>query len=157
MKALLNPQSLSSLQINRSLHFDGLSSSCLRFPLTDFGGRTRRRKLSGGLKIKAVLDSAMMEQLGLKESDIMNPALSSTYRRSAIPKPNPTVLDAQARVCTGPTQTRPLSEEQAFKVFDTILRSGTHFILQFDLIRLVNSCLSSEQKGPMVIDLIYPF
>lgn len=65
-----------------------------------------------------------MEQFGLKESDIKNPALSSTYRRSEIPKANPTVLDAQARVCTGPTQTRPLSEEQAFKVFDTILRSA---------------------------------
>lgn len=70
----------------------------------------------------------MMEQLGLKESDIINPALSSTYRRSSIPKPNPTVLDAQARVCTGPTQTKPLSEEQAFKVFDTILRSGKAFL-----------------------------
>lgn len=66
----------------------------------------------------------MMEQFGLKDSDIKNPALSSTYRRSEIPKANPTVLDAQARVCTGPTQTRPLTEEQAFKVFDTILRSA---------------------------------
>ncbi|XP_019093877.1 PREDICTED: uncharacterized protein LOC104750896 isoform X3 [Camelina sativa] len=131
MKAFLNPESsfslssISSSQINnRSLNFNGLSSSCLRFPFTDYGGRTRWRKVNGGLSIKAVLDSAMMEQLGLKESDIKNPALSSTYRRSAIPKPNPTVLDAQARVCTGPTQTRPLSEEQAFKVFDTILRSA---------------------------------
>ncbi|CAL9240182.1 unnamed protein product [Arabidopsis halleri] len=131
MKALLNPESsfcLSSIspsQIKRSLNFNGLSSSsCLRFALTDFGGRTRQRKLTGGLSIKAVLDSAMMEQLGLKESDVKNPALSSTYRGSEIPKPNLTVLDAQARVCTGPTQTRPLSEEQAFKVFDTILRSA---------------------------------
>ncbi|XP_010415741.1 PREDICTED: uncharacterized protein LOC104701698 isoform X1 [Camelina sativa] len=131
MKAFLNPESsfslssISSSQINnRSLNFNGLSSSCLRFPLTDYGGRTRWRKVTGGLSIKAVLDSAMMEQLGLKQSDIKNPALSSTYRGSAIPKPNPTVLDAQARVCTGPTQTRPLSEEQAFKVFDTILRSA---------------------------------
>ncbi|CAE5963699.1 unnamed protein product [Arabidopsis arenosa] len=131
MKALLNPESsfclssISSSQIKRSLYFNGLSSSsCLRFPLTDCGGRTRRRKLTGGLSIKAVLDSAMMEQLGLKESDVKNPALSSTYRGSEIPKPNLTVLDAQARVCTGPTQTRPLSEEQAFKVFDTILRSA---------------------------------
>ncbi|KAG7589662.1 Glycosyl transferase family 3 N-terminal domain superfamily [Arabidopsis suecica] len=131
MKALLNPESsfclflISSSQIKRSLHFNGLSSSsCLRLPLTHYGGRTRRRKLTGGLSIKAVLDSAMMEQLGLKESDVMNPALSSTYRGSEIPKPNLTVLDAQARVCTGPTQTRPLSEEQAFKVFDTILRSA---------------------------------
>ncbi|KAJ8766878.1 hypothetical protein K2173_009222 [Erythroxylum novogranatense] len=38
-------------------------------------------------------------------------------------KPNQTVLEAQARVCTGPTQTKPLSEDQAFKVLDTILRS----------------------------------
>ncbi|CAL5368648.1 unnamed protein product [Camellia sinensis] len=33
------------------------------------------------------------------------------------------MLEAQAKVCTGPTQTRPLTEEQAFKVLDTILRS----------------------------------
>ncbi|CAF1907605.1 hypothetical protein Bca4012_049934 [Brassica carinata] len=130
MKALLSPEpsfSISSLQIKRPTYSDALPSSCLRFPLTDFNGHPRRRKLlphGGGLKMKAVLDSAMMEQFGLKESDIKNPALSSTYRRSEIPKANPTVLDAQARVCTGPTQTRPLSEEQAFKVFDTILRSA---------------------------------
>ncbi|CAN6844399.1 unnamed protein product [Brassica oleracea] len=130
MKALLSPEpsfSISSLQIKRPTYSDALPSSCLRFPLTDFNGHPRRRKLlphGGGLKMKAVLDSAMMEQFGLKESDIKNPALSSAYRRSEIPKANPTVLDAQARVCTGPTQTRPLSEEQAFKVFDTILRSA---------------------------------
>ncbi|KAF2560914.1 hypothetical protein F2Q70_00015846 [Brassica cretica] len=130
MKALLSPEpsfSISSLQIKRPTYSDALPSSCLRFPLTDFNGHPRRRKLlphGGGLKMKAVLDSAMMEQFGLKESDIKNPALSSAYRRSEIPKANRTVLDAQARVCTGPTQTRPLSEEQAFKVFDTILRSA---------------------------------
>ncbi|KAI3511093.1 hypothetical protein L1887_18237 [Cichorium endivia] len=39
-------------------------------------------------------------------------------------KPNQTVLGAQTRVCTGPTQTKPLTEEQAFKVLDTILRSA---------------------------------
>ncbi|KAK8310494.1 hypothetical protein V6Z12_D02G189700 [Gossypium hirsutum] len=61
--------------------------------------------------------------LGLKESDTRNPSLSSTYRNSKLLKPNQTVLEAQARVCTGPTQTRPLSEEQTFKVLDTILRS----------------------------------
>jgi hypothetical protein len=44
--------------------------------------------------------------------------------------PNKTLLDAQARVCTGPTQTRPLDEDQAFKVLTTILQSGTpHFFL----------------------------
>jgi hypothetical protein len=96
----------------------------------------------------------MMEQLGLKESDVKNPALSSTYRGSEIPKPNLTVLDAQARVCTGPTQTRPLSEEQAFKVFDTILRSGKLFrspnldLIDFD--RFQFALFSSRPKHSKV-------
>ncbi|XP_024387139.1 uncharacterized protein [Physcomitrium patens] len=38
--------------------------------------------------------------------------------------PNKTLLDAQARVCTGPTQTRPLDEAQAYKVLNTVLQSG---------------------------------
>jgi len=48
-------------------------------------------------------------------------------------RPNQTVLDAQTRVCTGPTQSKSLDEEQAFKVFDTILRSGIQ-------LRVVNWC-----------------
>ena len=72
-----------------------------------------------------------MDQLGLSESDIRNPSVSTSYRSSKLPKPNQTMLDAQARVCTGPTQTRPLSDEQAFKVFDTILRSGWKFLFLF--------------------------
>lgn len=67
---------------------------------------------------------ATLDELGFLESDIRNPAVSSSYRSLKIPKPNQTVLEAQAKVCTGPTQTRPLSEEQAFKVLDTILRSA---------------------------------
>lgn len=43
--------------------------------------------------------------------------------------PNKTVLDAQARVCTGPSQTRPLDEAQAFKVLHAILQSGTLLLL----------------------------
>ena len=39
--------------------------------------------------------------------------------------PNKTVLESQARVCTGPTQTRPLDEAQAFQVLNAILQSGT--------------------------------
>nr|KJB78012.1 hypothetical protein B456_012G172500 [Gossypium raimondii] len=69
-----------------------------------------------------------------------NPAISSTYRRSMLPKPNQTVLEAQARICTGPTQTRPLSEEQAFKVLDTILDSfsyGTYFVHALHVFPLV--------------------
>lgn len=73
---------------------------------------------------KASLDSATIDQLGSPESDIKNPAVSSLYRSSKLPKPNQTVLEAQARVCSGPTRTRPLNEEQASKVLDTILRSG---------------------------------
>lgn len=74
--------------------------------------------------IKAVLDSEIIDQLGLSEAEIRNPAISTSYRNSKLPKPNETVLDAQARVCTGPTQTKPLTEEQASKVLDTILRSA---------------------------------
>ncbi|KAF6157451.1 hypothetical protein GIB67_004389 [Kingdonia uniflora] len=68
-------------------------------------------------------------RLGLPESELRNPSISTSYRDSKIPKPNQIVLDAQARVCTGPTQTKPLNEEQAYKVFDTILKSGEVFIL----------------------------
>ncbi|MBA0613709.1 hypothetical protein Godav_014088, partial [Gossypium davidsonii] len=92
-----------------------------------FLNRDVRHRLVGRkprfIATRAVLDSATIEQLGLKESDTRNPSLSSTYRNSKLLKPNQTVLEAQARVCTGPTQTRPLSEEQTFKVLDTILRS----------------------------------
>lgn len=66
-----------------------------------------------------MLDSATVEQF-----DVRNPSLSSSYRSSKLTRPNQTVLDAQTKVCTGPTQTKPLDEEQAFKVFDTILRSA---------------------------------
>lgn len=88
--------------------------------------RQQKRKLS----IKAVLDSAGIDQyFGLNASDTRNPTLSSSFQRSRYRKPNQTVLEAQTRVCTGPTQTKPLTEEQAFKVFDTILRSGMIFLV----------------------------
>lgn len=38
--------------------------------------------------------------------------------------PNAVVLEAQGQVCTGPTQTRPLTEEQLRNVLNTILASG---------------------------------
>lgn len=84
---------------------------------------------NGGLRIKAVLYSATVDdEHGLSETHIRNPAISTSYRNPKFRPPNPTVLDAQTKVCTGPTQTRPLKEEQAFKVLDTILRSGKfHF------------------------------
>ncbi|KAI3780006.1 hypothetical protein L2E82_09825 [Cichorium intybus] len=77
------------------------------------------------LIVKAVLDSAAIDQyFGLSESDARNPTLSASFRKPRDRKPNQTVLEAQTRVCTGPTQTKPLTEEQAFKVLDTILRSA---------------------------------
>ncbi|CAN0880898.1 Protein transport protein Sec61 subunit alpha, partial [Linum grandiflorum] len=89
-----------------------------------------RRRLIGRSRlqiVKVVLDSATVDQLGISESEIRNPTVSSSYLSSKLQKPNLTVLDAQARVCTGPEMTKPLIEEQAFKVFDTILRSATQW------------------------------
>lgn len=80
---------------------------------------------NSGLRIKAVLYSAAVdEENGLSETHIRNPAISTSYRNPKLRRPNQTVLDAQTKVCTGPTQTKPLNEEQAFKVLDTILRSA---------------------------------
>lgn len=75
-----------------------------------------------------MVDSASVDQYyGLTESDARNPTLSTSFRSQRDRKPNLTVLEAQTRVCTGPTQTKPLTEAQAFKVLDTILRSGKIF------------------------------
>jgi len=68
--------------------------------------------------------------------------LSSLYRSSKLTRPNQTVLDAQTKVCTGPTQSKPLDEEEAFKVFDTILRSGFSFFLSF----LSLNCVYNHNK-----------
>ncbi|XP_038703613.1 anthranilate phosphoribosyltransferase isoform X1 [Tripterygium wilfordii] len=125
MKSLLNPEpsisSFSSIRTNKFPKFPiSDTNSRLKFPVKDqnrsIGGNSR-------LKVKAVLDSSTIDQLGISVHDIRNPGISSTYRGSKLPKPNQTVLEAHARVCTGPTQTKPLTEEQAFKVLDTILRS----------------------------------
>ncbi|XP_062158706.1 uncharacterized protein LOC133866172 isoform X2 [Alnus glutinosa] len=126
MKALLSPQSslssISPIQINRPWNptYSPIQSS-LRFSSNRSDSRIGRKHC---LAVEATLDSATIDQLGLRESDIRNPAVSSSYRSSKSRKPNQTMLDAQARVCTGPTQTKPLGEDQAFKVLDTILRSA---------------------------------
>ncbi|KAI3452689.1 hypothetical protein Pfo_009353 [Paulownia fortunei] len=111
MKALFNSEPILSpippLRIK-----PGISppKTFLQFPLT----LTKRGPL-----IKAVLDSAAIDEL----SDIRNPAVSTSYRNPRFSRPNQTVLEAQTKVCTGPTQTKPLNAEQAFKVLDTILKS----------------------------------
>ena len=38
--------------------------------------------------------------------------------------PNTTVLEAQAKVCTGPTQSKPLDEAALSRVLELILQSG---------------------------------
>ncbi|XP_073295188.1 uncharacterized protein [Primulina huaijiensis] len=90
--------------------------SSLRWPLA--------WKKRGRYAVKVALDSAALEELGLPESDSRNPSVSTSYRNPRLPRPNQTVLDAQTKVCTGPTQTKPLSGEQAFEVLDTILKSA---------------------------------
>ncbi|XP_058768419.1 uncharacterized protein LOC131642158 [Vicia villosa] len=127
MKALLNPEPILS---QTSSIFPNKTPNPTRFHphpfpnlfLQDRNRSIRQRNLS--LTAKALLDSATVEQFGVPEFDVRNPSLSTSYRSSKLTRPNQTVLEAQTRVCTGPTQTRPLDEEQAFKVFDTILRSA---------------------------------
>ncbi|XAR48095.1 Anthranilate phosphoribosyltransferase [Bertholletia excelsa] len=126
MKALLNSDSgVYSISSIAAVYPRNFSQPKLQttFQLSGKDGDFRIR-WKGRLIAKAVIDSSTIDQLGLPEFDIRNPALSSSYRSSNYRKPNQTVLEAQARVCTGPTQTRPLAEEQAFKVADTILRSA---------------------------------
>ncbi|XP_051144194.1 uncharacterized protein LOC127260503 [Andrographis paniculata] len=112
MKALCNSRSNlypTQSQAPRSRRMLPPNTS-LRFPLAP-APRT--------CSIKAVLDSAATHDL----FDIRNPALSTSYRNPSFSAPNRTVLEAQTKVCTGPSQTRPLNVEQAFKVLDTILKS----------------------------------
>ncbi|KAL2233650.1 uncharacterized protein LOC105156637 [Sesamum indicum] len=111
MKALFKSDTILSpippLNINPGIPHRKTS---LQFPLA----LTKRIRLT-----KAVLDSAAIDEV----SDIRNPAVSTSYRNPKLPRPNQTVLEAQTKVCTGPTQTKPLNAEQAFKVLDTILKS----------------------------------
>ncbi|XP_038893189.1 anthranilate phosphoribosyltransferase isoform X1 [Benincasa hispida] len=127
MKALFHPDSsfFPAHHIRCQKHRDLLRFQVrtpLIFPVKYRGRWIRAKRIC--LTAKSELDWATMDQLGLSESDIQSPAISTSYRSLNLPKPNQTVLEAQARVCTGPTQTRPLGEEQAFKVLDTILRSA---------------------------------
>uniref|UniRef100_A0A804P551 Uncharacterized protein n=1 Tax=Zea mays TaxID=4577 RepID=A0A804P551_MAIZE len=85
------------------------------------------RRCQRGLAVATSVAPSWMEEAGvavLEEGGRRNPSVSDSYRAAGLPQPNATVLDAQARVCTGPAQTRPLGEEQAMRVLDTILRSA---------------------------------
>lgn len=112
MKALFNPEPiLSSFPPLKTKTGGFAPKAFLQFPVS----QAKRSRL-----IKAVANSAAIDDL----LDIRNPSVSTSYRNPKLPKPNQTVLDAQTKVCTGPTQTKPLNAEQAFKVLDTILKSG---------------------------------
>ncbi|XP_009770439.1 uncharacterized protein LOC107769231 [Nicotiana tabacum] len=118
MKALLYPDPLiSPVPITKTRPFLNPQTS-VRIPIKRVDYWVGKSSYSA---INAVLDSASIDE---QEPDIKNPSLSTSYRNSELPKPNQTVLEAQTKVCTGPTQTRPLTEEHAFKVLDTILKSA---------------------------------
>ncbi|KAF8016497.1 hypothetical protein BT93_H1880 [Corymbia citriodora subsp. variegata] len=128
MEALLSPQlSLSPASpvdvSRRPATASPRPSATAAFPAA-VGRRRWRRGSSPRLATAGAAASAAIGYLELPDSEVRNPSLSSSYRDASLRKPNQTVLDAQARVCTGPMQTRPLSEDQAFKVLDTILRSA---------------------------------
>nr|GLL50010.1 uncharacterized protein LOC109162366 [Ipomoea trifida] len=97
----------------------------VRVPTDGWVSRRRsRNRFSLSLTIRAAQDSTTIEELDPFELKLKNPAISTSYRNPELHEPNQTVLDAQAKVCTGPTQTRPLNEDQAFKVLQTILKSA---------------------------------
>eukprot|EP00252_Welwitschia_mirabilis_P017056 TRINITY_DN3791_c0_g1_i2.p1 TRINITY_DN3791_c0_g1~~TRINITY_DN3791_c0_g1_i2.p1 ORF type:complete len:565 (+),score=116.02 TRINITY_DN3791_c0_g1_i2:105-1799(+) len=89
--------------------------SIILFPPSDF--RLRSRVGIRNLRARASISPR-------KQFSAHSFSHSDEYRPVTWKKPNQTVLDAQSRVCTGPTQTRPLSDDQAFKVLDTILKSA---------------------------------
>ncbi|KAK9104377.1 hypothetical protein Scep_021221 [Stephania cephalantha] len=127
MRALKNPNPTSPIHQSKptrlaNLHNQLVSLSTRHHHHHRLVHSQRRRR---GSIVRAALNSpwATIDELGLLDAGFKNPSVSTSYRVSEIPRPNRTVLEAQARVCTGPTQTKPLTEDQAYKVLDTILRS----------------------------------
>jgi hypothetical protein len=117
-----NNDSIHSLGCLRTDHFKKMLYSS---PIMSFGGPEKKGRSS----YKAVVHASSVKEdingVDELEAGRRNPGLSGNYRPLTKLKPNATVLEAQGRICTGPTQTRPLNEQQAFKVLDTILQSGT--------------------------------
>ncbi|XP_050374151.1 uncharacterized protein LOC126791726 [Argentina anserina] len=125
MKSLLYPlplplTSFSSSTSTSTVKSRHLTPSFLKLPANHADSPALKTPT---LTVRAALDSVTVN--GISFPDTRNPTVSSSYRSSSLSKPNPTVLEAQTRVCTGPTQTKPLGEDQALKVLDTILRSAT--------------------------------
>jgi len=116
-----NNDSIHSLGCLRTDHFKKMLYSS---PIMSFGGPEKKGRSS----YKAVVHASSVKEdingVDELEAGRRNPGLSGNYRPLTKLKPNATVLEAQGRICTGPTQTRPLNEQQAFKVLDTILQSA---------------------------------
>ncbi|KAK3416756.1 hypothetical protein EUGRSUZ_H02516 [Eucalyptus grandis] len=125
MKALLGPHLSLSPASPAAAAATPRPSPAAAFPAARrdwWRGWSCPRRLAAAATASA--GSATIGHSELPDSEVRNPSLSPSYRDARLRKPNQAVLEAQARVCTGPTQTRPLSEDQAFKVLDTILRSA---------------------------------
>lgn len=125
----------SARQAKPAIHGRSLAAQCKRSVVDhgtsccyDLSQRRRRGNIIGG---NAVAKSPYLVSDD-DEEETHIPAARVKRLQDAV-GPNKTLLDAQARVCTGPTQTRPLDEAQAFKVLNTILQSGNpKFELLYD-------------------------
>ncbi|KMZ62099.1 hypothetical protein ZOSMA_48G00180 [Zostera marina] len=106
-----------------SISFAGRNASSLILRQSYSFVRRRRSKL-GSISADMRSFPLTVEDLIDSQKGDRNPTVSSFYHPSEVLLPNKTVLEAQARVCTGPTQTKPMGEAQAFKVFETILKSA---------------------------------
>ncbi|KAI3905206.1 hypothetical protein MKX01_017452 [Papaver californicum] len=152
MNTLLNPNpNLSSPKFsNRTKNPRLITNSGQQISLVTPTNKTHTsiRFKRGDSIVRCVLDSSIIDQLGPSESGIINPSISTSYRSLDIPKPNQTLLDAQARVCTGPTKTQPLTEEQSMKVLDTILRSGSTSLNGLGKLMM---CISLDTSGELAI------
>ncbi|KAJ0962533.1 hypothetical protein J5N97_027655 [Dioscorea zingiberensis] len=126
MYTIVKPNPNPSLSICFPAEREATTLSNSKVSLFKRGNRTIGLSIRrGGVHtVRSALDSAIIDELGLSDADLRNPTISTSYRRAEIPQPNKTVLEAQAKVCTGPEQTKPLSEEQMIRVLDTILRSA---------------------------------
>lgn len=94
-----------------------------RKPISLSIGISYRRSLSV-FDVRSSFEPPEVLEEMFMEYGSQSPEFSFMYRCSNIPRPNQIVLEAQAKVCTGPEQTRPLTEEQAVNVLNTILKSG---------------------------------
>ncbi|KAH9615425.1 hypothetical protein KSS87_007336 [Heliosperma pusillum] len=113
--------------MNVSLHADRIhpftSQSPASIRAVEYVNSRAFLKLSRRIRRRCGI-SMKMEELALTEDSTRNPGISPAYRNPDFRKANPTVLDAQAKVCTGPTQTKPLTYPQAAHVLHTILKSA---------------------------------